>query len=101
MGDRTFSAQDVIRIYEFFLTAEEQEIVDRFFEVEDPSLLPFVAVRNLLGFLEPLLEILASTEAGIIAALLGATARRVLGLAIAGLASIIRILEAILLLEEV
>jgi len=34
MGDRTFSGEDVIRIYEFFLTSEEQEIVDFFFAVE-------------------------------------------------------------------
>ena len=32
MGDRTFSAEDVIRIYEDFLTANEQETVEKFFE---------------------------------------------------------------------
>jgi len=32
MGDRTFSAEDVIRIYQFFLTTVEQETVDKFFE---------------------------------------------------------------------
>lgn len=35
MGDRTFSAEDVIRIYEDFLTSSEQETVDEFF-MEDP-----------------------------------------------------------------
>jgi len=34
MGDRTFSAEDVIRIYEDFLTVSEQETVDEFFFVE-------------------------------------------------------------------
>jgi len=32
MGDRTFSAEDVIRIYQFFLTTVERETVDKFFE---------------------------------------------------------------------
>ena len=31
MGDRTFSAEDLIRIYEFYLTQEEQETVEIFF----------------------------------------------------------------------
>jgi len=39
MGDRTFSAEDVIRIYEFFLTKSEQETVDFFFS-EDPIEVP-------------------------------------------------------------
>ncbi len=34
MGDRTFSAEDVLRIYEFFLTASEQETVENFFREE-------------------------------------------------------------------
>jgi len=39
MGDRTFSAEDVIRIYEDFLTSDEQETVDEFFaeEPEEPE----------------------------------------------------------------
>jgi len=39
MGDRTFSAEDVIRIYEDFLTSSEQETVDEFFfiEPEEPT----------------------------------------------------------------
>jgi len=31
MGDRTFSAEDVIRLYEDFLTDDEQETVEEFF----------------------------------------------------------------------
>lgn len=31
MGDRTFDAEDVIRIYEFYLDQEEQETVEFFF----------------------------------------------------------------------
>jgi len=39
MGDRTFSAEDVIRIYEDFLTSDEQETVDEFFMelMEEPA----------------------------------------------------------------
>jgi len=39
MGDRTFSAEDVIRIYEDFLTISEQETVDEFFAAmqEEPG----------------------------------------------------------------
>ena len=39
MGDRTFSADDVIRIYEDFLTSGEQETVELFFEAmqEEPA----------------------------------------------------------------
>jgi len=40
MGDRTFSAEDVIRIYEDFLTVSEQETVDEFFAVEPEPELP-------------------------------------------------------------
>ena len=57
MGDRTFSGEDVIRIYEEFLTFEEQETVDFFFAVEveevevfDPSEL-FDGLRALLGLI--------------------------------------------------
>ncbi len=31
MGDRTFTAEDLIRIYEFYLDTEEQETVEIFF----------------------------------------------------------------------
>ena len=39
MGDRTFSAEDVIRIYEDFLTSSEQETVEMFFAemAEEPQ----------------------------------------------------------------
>jgi len=40
MGDRTFSAEDVIRIYEDFLTISEQETVDFFFAVEPEVVQP-------------------------------------------------------------
>lgn len=37
MGDRTFSAEDVIRLYEDFLTSAEQETVENFFmEMAEP-----------------------------------------------------------------
>jgi len=39
MGDRTFSAEDVIRIFEDFLDDDEQETVEEFFreEPEEPE----------------------------------------------------------------
>jgi len=99
MGDRTFSGEDVIRIYEDFLTIPEQETVDAFFMPEDLSLVPFVAVRNLLNVLEPLLLILASFPIAILASLF-APARIALALVVPLLAGIIRILQLILATEE-
>jgi len=55
MGDRTFSAEDVIRIYEFFLTTSEQETVDFFFAVEPvevPPVLGFDDLRRIGGLIE-------------------------------------------------
>lgn len=40
MGDRTFSAQDVIRIYQDFLTSDEQETVDEFFMGMQEEIVP-------------------------------------------------------------
>jgi len=38
MADRTFSADDVLRIYEFFLDSTEQKTVEMFFaELEEPE----------------------------------------------------------------
>ena len=36
MGDRTFSADDVLRIYEFYLDETEMETVENFFRPEVP-----------------------------------------------------------------
>jgi len=57
MGDRTFSAEDVIRIYEDFLTSSEQETVDEFFAVEPEE--PVAPVRDNF-FIE--LEIIAESN---------------------------------------
>lgn len=100
MGDRTFSAEDVIRIYENFLTSAEMETVDEFFMTEDLSLIPFVAVRNLLNVLEPLLLVLASFPLAVAASLF-APARIALRVAIPLLAGIIRILKIILAAEGI
>lgn len=102
MGDRTFSAEDVIRIYEFFLTRTEQITVEDFFlpeEEPDNSLIPLVAVRNLIAVLQPLLDILASFPIAIVASLF-APARIALALVIPLLAGILRILRVILATEE-
>ncbi len=66
MGDRTFSADDVIRIYEFFLTPSEQETVDFFFLIPPPEEEPldiFDTLREILetlGFLQVTLRGLVS-----------------------------------------
>jgi len=102
MGDRTFSAEDVIRIYQDFLTFEEQRIVDEFFEQEpDESLLPFNAVRNLLALLDPLLSILAGPLIGALAAVFGALTLTSLNASIRALRGTNRILGNILEREEV
>jgi len=101
MGDRTFSAEDVIRIYEEFLTSAEQDTVDEFFMQVDESLLPFVAVRNLLALLEPLLGTLAGFRIGVLAATFGTLTLQILNAAVAALASTNRILGNILEREEV
>lgn len=101
MGDRTFSAEDVIRIYEFFLTRPEQITVEDFFippEMEDNSLLPFVAVRNLIDVLQPLLDILASFPVALLT-IVFPPARIALAVVIPLLASILRILRVILATE--
>ena len=103
MGDRTFSAEDVLRIYEEYLTETEMETVENFFmaeELPDTSLLPFVAVQNLLDVLVPLLAILASFPIAILTSLF-APARIALAIVIPLLASIIRILRIILATQEV
>jgi len=95
MGDRTFSAEDVLRIYEEYLTETEMQTVEDFFmaeEMDDVSLIPLVAVRNLI-------EILASFPIAIVASLF-APARIALALVIPLLASILRILRIILAAGE-
>ncbi len=50
MGDRTFSANDVIRIFEDFLTTNEQGTVDFFFQqrLENVDFSTLVRVADLL-----------------------------------------------------
>lgn len=101
MGDRTFSAEDVIRIYQLFLTDRERETVDEFFEQVDNSLLPFNAVRNLLAILEVILLRLAGPLIGALAAVFGAATLAALNAAVSSLNSTNRILGNILDTEEV
>ena len=64
MGDRTFSAEDVLRIYDLYLDSNEQETVEEFFK-EDTSLpddLQLTGLANLVELfdeLTPLLSLLA------------------------------------------
>lgn len=102
MGDRTFTAEDVLRIYDQYLDEIEMQTVEDFFmpeEMEDVSLIPLVAVRNLIDVLDPLLTILASFPIALAASLF-APARIALTLVIPLLASILRILRVILAAGE-
>ena len=59
MGDRTFSAEDVIRIYQDFLTSAEQETVDEFFaeepEEEEPEVVfTLLELEMLVGLIRQL-----------------------------------------------
>ena len=57
MGDRTFSGIDVIRIYEDFLTSDEQEEVENFFaEMVEPAepLISFDELGALVGLIRQL-----------------------------------------------
>ena len=102
MGDRTFSAEDVLRIYEDYLTETEMQTVEDFFAPEEPvdnSLLPLVAVRNLLNVLDPLSTILSSFPIAIIASAF-APARIALALVVPIIAGVVRILKVILAVEE-
>jgi len=64
MGDRTFTAEDVLRIYEFFLDSDEQETVENFFrEEEEPEEEPEPDVLRedfdaVIGLLRQLLGVL-------------------------------------------
>jgi len=101
MGDRTFSAEDVLRIYEDYLTETEMITVEEFFAPEEPvdnSLIPLVAVQNLIDVLDPLLTILASFPIALLASLF-APARIALALVIPLLAGILRILRIIIAVE--
>lgn len=68
MGDRTFSADDVIRIYQDFLTSSEQKTVDLFFMEEPEPVEPLPDVTSLLSILELLLGILVNPVIAAIAA---------------------------------
>lgn len=61
MGDRTFSGEDVIRIYEEFLTRSEQEVVDFFFAEEQPEM-SFDFLQALLETLDLLFAIFVTAR---------------------------------------
>jgi len=100
MGDRTFSAEDVIRIYEDFLTSSEMETVDLFF-ADRPAESTLPSVGNLLNILETLLTLLSSSTLGVLAAVFGAITLAALNAAIAAVRSTNLILGNILEQEEV
>lgn len=100
MGDRTFTAEDVIRIYELYLDEREMQTVEDFFQtVEEEEPLP--SVSSLLGILENLLGILAGPFIGAIAATFSIAARNALNAGISALANTNRILGRIVEQEEV
>ncbi len=51
MADRTFSAEDVIRIYDLFLTINEQETVENFFRAREaePEIPDFSAELEIIA----------------------------------------------------
>jgi len=100
MGDRTFSAEDVIRIYEEYLTSSEMETVDLFFR-EQPMESTLPSVGNLLNILETLLTLLSSSTLGVLAAVFGAITLAALNASIAAVRSTNLILGNILEQEEV
>ena len=62
MGDRTFSAEDVIRIYRDFLTPDEQETVDLLFAEAPVEEMDLGFLANLLELLETLLRIFVTAR---------------------------------------
>jgi len=102
MGDRTFSAEDVLRIYDEYLTESEMKTVEDFFapeEMIDNSLLPLNGVRNLLEVLDPLSTILSSFPIALIASAF-APARIALALVVPIISGVVRILKIIIAVEE-
>lgn len=66
MGDRTFSADDVIRIYREFLTEDEMETVEEFFARDEPEPVnvsgAIKSIENLLKLLgNPLIDAVLAT----------------------------------------
>ena len=82
MGDRTFSAEDVLRIYREYLTESEMKTVDLFFEMPPPEELELGFLENLRNELQDLQELLTSTIIGAIAAVFGVNGTRALNAAI-------------------
>lgn len=68
MGDRTFSAEDVIRIYEDYLTENERGTVDLFFAPEVD--INVAVLRRLLDLLLGLLQALTTPFVGLVLSLL-------------------------------
>lgn len=100
MGDRTFSAEDVIRIYSDFLTIDEQEIVDEFFENGEEPGPELPSVANLLSLLEELLIIMAGPLLGALAITFGTLTIAALNAAIRALRDTNLILGNILDAQE-
>ena len=92
MGDRTFSAEDVIRIYEEYLTESEMETVDEFFEAP-PGEEGLQTIRSVLALFESIQVTLVFVSTLV---QISAVARTALRVTIALLAGAIRILEGII-----
>jgi len=70
MGDQTFTAEDVIRIYAFYLDLEEQKTVEEFFETFEERE-EFTFVEDLLNILDRLFSIFSSARFGALAVTFG------------------------------
>mgnify|MGYP005822947041 CR=1 FL=1 len=91
MGDRTFSADDVLRIYEFYLDEREMKTVEDFFAVE-PEPEDLTSTQSLLDTVIGLLEVLPQFPTVFLGSFLQERLRRLLQ----RLGQLRRTLEAIL-----
>ena len=64
MGDRTFSSNDVLRIFEFYLDSAEQDVVREFFR--EPSDISLAILDRLLTLLLDLVQLLGSPVIGLL-----------------------------------
>jgi hypothetical protein len=95
VGDRTFSADDVIRIYREFLTETEMKTVEDFFAEDPVEQIDLSFVENLLSRLQAIATILGSNTIGVLVALFSPVATVVLREANVGLRDTNRILSNI------
>lgn len=78
MGDRTFTAEDVLRIYADYLDESEMKTVEEFFGMPDPGAPIPVNVSGAIRSIDNLLKVLGSPLLDAILAVFSVTARAAL-----------------------